>query len=103
MEILTTFFESANAISLITIIIAGIITLLVGIIGHFLKQANYQLRELSETITEIQLLTRTEQNNLSHLKTQFDKQVVKMDKKIDAFDKSVDNHELRITLLEREK
>lgn len=103
MEILSTFFQGSDAISIASLILAGVITVLMAVIGHFLKQANQQLKELSTAIVGLQITLGKEQQNLIHLKAQCDTHSKKVDGEIVDLDKRIDNHELRISILEEHK
>jgi len=102
MEILATFFQGIDTVSIISLIIAGIITMLMAVIGHFLKQVNRQLEDLSKAIVNLQITLSTEQTNIIHLKAQCDNHSRKVDEKIDEFNRSIDDHELRITMIEKD-
>ncbi len=100
MEFLTVFFQEANILSVVILIIASIMTGLMAVIGYFLKQANVQLKELAKAIVDLQISLGREQTNVTHLTTLLDTHCRNSERKMDDLDKRTDDHELRIVVLE---
>jgi hypothetical protein len=100
MILLDSTINNPTAINIIIMAIFSIFGVLLGIIGHFLRQVSNNLKEVSTGIVTLQIAFSKEQAISEQNRIASAKRDSVIDGRLEYYGKKLDSHEMKITVIE---
>lgn len=100
MILLDATVGNSQIVNIIIMAVFAVFGVLMGVIGHFLRQVSSNLKELSTAIVALQIAFGKEQAISEQLRLACSKRDSTIDGILDVHNKRLDAHEMKITVIE---
>lgn len=100
MILLDATVGNSQIVNIIIMAVFAVFGVLMGVIGHFLRQVSSNLKELSTAIVALQIAFGKEQAISEQLRLACSKRDSTIDSILDVHNKRLDAHEMKITVIE---